>query len=68
MTIVSYTIDELPRLTEKEMVELKALSERPDSDIDLTDPDAPALTKEQLAEFRPARLKIGFYREPVETS
>ena len=66
MGIVSYTVEELPRMTPERMARLKALSEKPDSEIDLTDPDAPEMTPEQLARMRPARLKIGFYKDPVE--
>ena len=62
MAIVSYTIDELPPITEERMAELRALSERPDSEIDFS--DIPPMTEEQLERMRPARLKIGFYREP----
>ncbi len=43
--MASYTLETLPKLTEAQIANLKALAERPDSEIDLS--DAPELTKEQ---------------------
>jgi len=37
MSIVRYRRDELPPLTEERIAELKALAERPDSEIDYSD-------------------------------
>jgi len=49
MGIISHTWERLPSLSEKDRAELRALAERADSEIDLTDPDCPELTEEQLA-------------------
>lgn len=46
--MVSYTWETLPPMTEERKAELRALADRPDSEIDLTDPDCPGLTDEQL--------------------
>ena len=56
MAIVSYTIDELPPMTEERLARLKALSEKPDDEIDCS--DIPELTEEQLARMGPPRLRI----------
>ena len=66
MAIVRYTIDTLPRITEEEMLAMRALAEMPDDEIDCS--DIPEMTEEELDQFRPARLKIGFYKEPPETT
>ena len=63
MTTVTYSIHEIPPTSKERLAELRALADRPYSEIDLTDPDAPETTKEELAQMRPARLKIGFYKE-----
>lgn len=49
---VSYTLDTLPSLTEKQRQHLDALAFRPDDQIDLS--DIPELTDAQLAEMKPA--------------
>ena len=49
---VSYTLDTLPPLTEKQRQHLDALASRPGDRIDLT--DMPELTDAQLAEMKPA--------------
>lgn len=49
---VSYTLDTLPPLTEKQRQHLDALASRPDDQIDLT--DMPELTDAQLAEMKTA--------------
>jgi uncharacterized protein (DUF4415 family) len=49
---VSYTLDTLPPLTEKQRQHLDALASRPDDQVDLA--DMPELTEAQLAEMRPA--------------
>ena len=54
MAIVSYTIDELPPMTEEWDARLKALAEMPDDDIDFS--DIPRLTDEELENFRPRRV------------
>jgi uncharacterized protein (DUF4415 family) len=54
--IVSYTLETLPPLTEEDIAHLKALSERPDSEIDLS--DIPELTAE---DFRNA-VRGKYYR------
>ena len=52
---VSYTLDTLPPLTEKQRQHLDALASRPDDQTDQTDQtDMPELTDAQLAEMRPA--------------
>jgi uncharacterized protein (DUF4415 family) len=43
--MVSYTFDTMPELTEADLAQLKALANRPDSEIDLS--DIPELTDEQ---------------------
>jgi uncharacterized protein (DUF4415 family) len=58
--MVSYTLETLPPLTEKDIAKLKALSERPDSEIDLS--DIPELTAE---DFKNA-VRGRFYR-PVKS-
>lgn len=58
--MVRYTLAELPPLTDKDREELRALAARPDSEIDLTDPDAPELTDEQWANA--TRYRGKFYR------
>jgi uncharacterized protein (DUF4415 family) len=57
--IVRYTLDTLPRLTEKQISELKALAARPDSEIDTS--DIPELPRERWANA----IRGGFYR-PVK--
>ncbi len=49
---VSYTLDTLPPLTEKQRQHLEALAARPDDPIDLA--DMPELTDAQLVELKPA--------------
>lgn len=49
---VSYTLDTLPPLTERQRQHLEALAFRPDDQIELT--DMPELTDAQLAEMKPA--------------
>jgi hypothetical protein len=43
--MVSYTLETLPKLTEAQIANLKALGARPDSEIDTS--DIPVLTDEQ---------------------
>ena len=66
MGTVRYSINNLPRVTKEEIEAMRAMADRPDSEIDYS--DIPATTPEELAQFRPARLKIGFYKEPAETT
>ena len=60
--IVSYTPETLPPLTEKQIAHLKALSARPDSEIDTS--DIPELTVEQWKRgvrgrfYRPVKRQI----------
>lgn len=49
---VSYTLDTLPPLTEKQRQHLDALASQPDDQINLS--DIPELTDAQLAEMQPA--------------
>ena len=49
---VSYTLDTLPPLTEKQRQHLDALTSRPNDQIDLS--DIPELTNAQLTEMKPA--------------
>ena len=49
---VSYTLDTLPPLTEKQRHHLDALAALPDDQIDFS--DIPELTDAQLAEMKPA--------------
>lgn len=49
---VSYTLDTLPALTEKQRQHLDVLASRPDDQINLD--DMPELTDDQLAEMKPA--------------
>lgn len=48
---ISYTLDTLPPLTEKQRQHLDALSSQSDDQIDLS--DTPELTDAQLAEMKP---------------
>jgi hypothetical protein len=48
---VSYTLDTLPPLTEKQRQHLDALASRPGDQVDLA--DMPELTEAQLAELSP---------------
>ncbi|MGD0519675.1 MAG: hypothetical protein ABSA48_00330 [Terracidiphilus sp.] len=59
MKIVSYTPETLPKLTEEQIANLKALAARPDSEIDLS--DIPEMTDEQWKNAERGR----FYR-PVK--
>lgn len=49
---ISYTLDTLPPLTEKQRQHLDALASQPDAQIDLS--DIPELTDAQLAQMQPA--------------
>lgn len=49
---VSYTLDTLPPLTEKQRQHLDALASQPDAQIDMS--DIPELTDAQLAQMQPA--------------
>ena len=59
---VRYTWDTLPRLTEEDRLQLKALAERPDSEIDFS--DIPEITEEQWKNavrgrfYRPVKRQI----------
>jgi uncharacterized protein (DUF4415 family) len=59
--MVRYTLDSLPRLTDAQKQELKALAARPDSEIDTT--DIPEMTE---AQWRNA-VRGRFYK-PTKTS
>ena len=48
--ISSYTLDTLPPLTAKQREHLDTISNKPDSEIDLS--DIPELTDEQISEMR----------------
>lgn len=50
--MVSYTLEDLPPLTERQIVDLERLAAMPDDEIDTS--DIPELTDEQLAEMRRA--------------
>jgi uncharacterized protein (DUF4415 family) len=60
--MVSYTFDTMPELTEADVAQLKALANRPDSEIDLS--DIPELTDEQLKNavrgrfYRPIKRQV----------
>jgi uncharacterized protein (DUF4415 family) len=60
--MVSYTLESLPPLTEADRINLRALANRPDSEIDLS--DIPEITDEQwkTAErghlYRPVKRQI----------
>lgn len=54
MTIVRKTLAEIPPITEARAAELRALAERPDSEIDLS--DAPQLSAEAWHNAIPGRL------------
>ena len=60
--MVRYTLDTLPPLTDEDIARLKALSERPDSEIDLS--DIPEWTKEDFKNavrgkfYRPAKAQV----------
>jgi uncharacterized protein (DUF4415 family) len=58
--IVRYTFDTLPPLSEAGMARLKALADKPDSEIDLTDPDAPELSEEHWKNA--VHFRGAFYR------
>lgn len=61
-TMVSYTLEALPPLTEAQIANLKALAARPDSEIDTS--DIPELTAEQWKNgirgrfYRPVKRQI----------
>ena len=57
--LVSYTPDTLPPLTELQRAALKALAERPDNEIDLS--DIPELTEERKNDAR-----RGMFYRPVK--
>ena len=60
--MVSYTLETLPPLTEESIARLKALAQRPDSEIDTS--DIPELTEEQWKRgvrgrfYRPVKRQI----------
>jgi uncharacterized protein (DUF4415 family) len=60
--MLSYTLETLPKLTEKDLAELEALAARPDSEIDLS--DAPEMTDEEWKNaerghfYRPVKRQI----------
>jgi uncharacterized protein (DUF4415 family) len=60
--IVSYTLETLPPLTKAQRAKLRALANRPDSEIDLS--DAPEMTDEQWKNaerghfYRPVKQQI----------
>lgn len=62
--MVSYNWDELPPLTEESIARLKEAFARPESEIDLTDPDAPELPPEAWANavrgrfYRPVKAQV----------
>ncbi len=57
--IVSYTWETLPPMTEERKLHLRALAERPDSEIDLT--DIPETTEEQWK-----NAKRGLFYRPMK--
>ena len=59
MSIVTFRRDEIPPASEEELAQLRALADRPDSEIDLS--DMPELTDEELAQFVPR----AYYRNRV---
>jgi uncharacterized protein (DUF4415 family) len=60
--IVSYTMETLPALTEKDKTQLRRLAARPDSEIDMS--DIPEFTKEEWKHavrgkfYRPVKKQI----------
>ncbi len=62
--MVSYRLEDLPPLTDEEIAQLRALADRPDNEIDLTDPDAPELTEEHWSHavrgkyYRPVKAQV----------
>lgn len=60
--MVSYTLETLPKLTEAQIANLRALAARPDSEIDLS--DAPELSVEQWKKgirghfYRPVKRQV----------
>ena len=60
--MVSYTMETLPPLTEKDKAQLRRLAARPDSEIDMS--DIPELTKEEWKHavrgkfYRPVKKQI----------
>lgn len=62
--MVSYDWDEIPPLTEESIARLAELFARPESEIDLTDPDAPELPPEAWANavrgrfYRPIKAQV----------
>jgi uncharacterized protein (DUF4415 family) len=57
--VVSYTLETLPKLTEKDRAQLRALAARPDNETDTS--DIPELSRERWAHA----VRGGFYR-PVK--
>jgi hypothetical protein len=62
MAIVRFRADEIPPLTEEEEAELRALAERPDSEIDYSDIPKVTdfsgfMTVEEFKAYRAARRK-----------
>jgi uncharacterized protein (DUF4415 family) len=61
---VSYTLDTLPPIRPEDEARLAALFARPDSEIDLTDPDAPELSAEHWQHavrgkfYRPVKAQV----------
>lgn len=57
--MVSYTLDTLPPISDARLAELKALAERPDSEIDFS--DSPEVTEERWKSaifYRPVKQQI----------
>ena len=70
--MVSYTRETLPPITEERRAQLRALAERPDSEIDFS--DIPELTDEQLKNavrgrfYRPSRNKSPPVSTPMSST
>ena len=61
MAIVSYSLDEMPPMSEEQVARLKALAERPDSEIDYS--DIPELTKERATRMTPFSQALDEWRQ-----
>ena len=57
MNLVKYNWGKVPLSTPEEEAVMTALAELPDSEIDLSDPDAPPLTDDQLSNMRPSKFQ-----------
>ena len=55
--MVKYDWGKVPPSTPEEEAVMAALAELPDSEIDITDPDAPPLTDDQLTNMRTSKFR-----------